>query len=212
MLFQRESQQDCPLEKFFDAAVDKLMLLSDTDGILSFAEKLQGNKLPPVESWNPTCCGDIAIRIARDGSWYHEGRIFQRPALVKLLSSILRREGDEYFLVSPVEKMRIQVEDVPFLAVEMQREQVDTAQQAALFFRTSTDDIVRLDAEHPLRVQVDAETGEPRPYVLVRGGMEARIHRPVFYHLVELSREAVRNGQLHWVIDSAGMEFDLGSV
>lgn len=181
------------------------------DGFLSFAGKLKDKKLPPVESWNPACCGDIAIRIARNGSWYHEGRIFQRDALVKLLSSILRKEGNEYFLVSPVEKMRIQVEDVPFLAVEMQREHLPD-QTPTLLFRTLTDDVVRLDAEHPLRVQTDFVTDEPRPYIHVRQGMEARIHRPVFYEMVELGREVLRDGQVHLVIDSAGETFDLGTL
>ncbi len=127
--------------------------MDDVNGFLAFAGKLKERKLPPVESWHPSFCGDIDIRIARDGRWYHEGRIFQRDALTKLLSSILRKEGDEYFLVSPVEKMRIQVEDVPFLAIEMQQEKAPD-QFAAFLFRTATDDIVRLDAEHPLRVQV----------------------------------------------------------
>lgn len=185
--------------------------MTNVSSFLSFAGRLKDRKLPPVESWHPSFCGDIDIRIARDGRWYHEGRIFQRDALTKLLSSILRKEGDEYFLVSPVEKMRIQVEDVPFLAIEMQQENTSD-QPAAFLFRTATDDIVRLDAEHPLRVQVDPVSNEPRPYILVRGGMEARIHRPVFYELVELAREEKRNGQLHLVIDSAGETFDLGAL
>ncbi len=184
---------------------------SSVDGFLSFASKLKDKKLLPVESWNPACCGDIDIRIAHNGSWYHEGRIFRRDALVKLLSSILRKEGDEYFLVSPVEKMRIQVEDVPFIAVEMQQEQL-AGQSPALFFRTLTDDVARLDAEHPLRVQMDAISGEPRPYIHVRGGMEARIHRPVFYEMVAMGRELMREGQSYLVIDSAGEVFDLGAL
>ena len=182
-----------------------------SDGFLSFAGKLKDRKLPPVELWNPDFCGDIDIRIVRNGSWYHEGRIFQRDALVKLLSSILRKEGDEYFLVSPVEKMRIQVDDVPFLVVEMQQEHLSD-QPPALLFRTSTDDVIRLDAEHPLRVQTDFVTAEPRPYIHVRNGMEARIHRPVFYEMVELGREILRDGQLHLVVDSAGETFDLGAL
>jgi len=103
------------------------------------------------------------------------------------------------------------VEDVPFIAVEMQEEHL-AGQPPALFFRTLTDDVVRLDAEHPLRVYTDAISGEPRPYILVRNGMEARIHRPVFYEMVELGRELVRDSQAHWVIDSAGEVFDLGAL
>ena len=182
-------------------------MAGDFHSLLALAGSASG-KLPPIEQWDPPFCGDIDICIARNGSWYHEGRIFQRPALVRLLSSILKREGDEYFLVSPVEKMRIQVEDVPFIAVEMQEE--PDAALPTLLFRTLTDDVVRLDAGHPLRVITDPLTEEPRPYILVRGGMEARIHRPVFYALVERAREVLQDGELHLVIDSAGQSFDLG--
>ncbi|MEZ5436407.1 MAG: DUF1285 domain-containing protein [Pseudomonadales bacterium] len=148
--------------------------------------------MPPVESWHPACCGDIDIRIARDGSWYHEGSVLRRDALIKLLSSILvGREWVMNIFWFLLEKMRIQVEDVPFLVVEME------GRSACCFlFRTTTDDVVRFYVEHPLRVRVDATSNEPRPYILVRGGMEARIHRPVFYETVELARR--RNGQCIW--------------
>jgi hypothetical protein len=185
-------------------------MVAGFESLMTNAGKLEGSKLPPVDQWNPAYCGDVDIRIARNGSWYHEGRIFQREALVKLLSSILKREGDEYFLVSPVEKMRIQVEDVPFIAVGLVEEQGEN--HPTLVFRTLTNDLVRLDAEHPLRVQTDPVTGEPRPYLMVRGGMEARIHRPVFYELVQRGREALINGELHLVIESAGLKFDLGRL
>lgn len=167
--------------------------------------------LPPVHLWDPPFCGDIAIRIARNGTWYHEERPFVRQPLVRLLSSILKREGADYFLVSPVEKVRIEVDDVPFLAVGMTVESTERG-EPVLFFRTLTDDLVRLDAAHPLRVVSDPLTGEPRPYILVRGGMEARIHRPVFYELVERGREALLDGCLHLVVDSAGLTFDLGRL
>jgi hypothetical protein len=186
------------------------MTAAGFENFLSHAGKLADRKLPPVDQWNPTFCGDIDIRIARNGSWYHEGRPFLRQPLVNLLSSILKREGDEYFLVSPVEKMRIQVEDVPFIAVGMTEENVNG--ELTLIFRTLTDDIIPLDAEHPLRVQTDELTGEPRPYIQVRGGMEARIHRPVFYELVERGREVIRQGEPHLMIESAGLQFDLGRL
>lgn len=188
------------------------MTTAGFESLLSQAGQLEAGKLPPVEQWNPPFCGDIAIRIARNGSWYHEGRPFQREALVRLLSSILKREGDEYFLVSPVEKMRIAVEDVPFIAVGMTEENPQDGGSPVLWFRTLTNDLVRLDAAHPLRVQTDPLTGEPRPYILVRGGMEARIHRPVFYELVERAREVLINGEPHLVIRSGDDEFDLGVV
>lgn len=186
------------------------MTAAGFENFLSHAGKMADRKLPPVDQWNPAFCGDIDIRIARDGSWYHEGRPFLRQPLVRLLSSILKREGEEYFLVSPVEKMRINVEDVPFIAVGMTEENLNGEQ--TLIFRTLTDDIIPLDAEHPLRVQTDELTGEPRPYIQVRNGMEARIHRPVFYELVERGREVIRQGEPHLMIESAGLQFDLGRL
>jgi hypothetical protein len=180
------------------------------ENFLSHAGNIEGGKLPPVHLWNPDHCGDIDIRIARNGSWYHEGTQIMREPLVCLLSSLLRREGDDYFLVTPVEKMCIKVEDVPFIVVGVTADQ--TASSPTLIFRTLTNDIVRLDGEHPLRVQTDVISGEPRPYVLVRGGMEARIHRPVFYELVERGREMLIKGMPHLVIDSGGEVFDLGRL
>lgn len=187
------------------------MATAGFENFLSHAGKLESGKLPPVHLWNPAFCGDIDIRIARNGSWYHEGTQIHREGLVKLLSSILKREGDDYFLVSPVEKMRIRVEDVPFIIVGM-TEEIAGDGVVALVFRTLTDDIVRLDGDHPLHVQTDAVSDEPRPYVLVRGGMEARIHRPVFYELVERGYEKLINGELHLVVDSAGEVFSLGRL
>lgn len=187
------------------------MATAGLDRLLAEAGSLGTGQLPPVEQWNPPFCGDIDIRIARNGTWYHEGRPFVRESLVRLMSSILKREGDDYFLVTPVEKMRIRVDDVPFLAVSMAR---DTAADGSpvLSFRTLTQDVVTLDAAHPLRVVTDPLTGEPRPYIHVRGNMDARLHRPVFYELVEQAREAVVEGEAHLVIDSAGMTFDLGRL
>mgnify|MGYP000864501006 FL=1 len=186
------------------------MAAAGFENFLSHAGKLADRKLPPVDQWSPAFCGDIDIRVARNGSWYHEGRPFLRQPLVNMLSSILKREGDEYFLVSPVEKMRIQVEDVPFIVVGMTEQNMSG--ELTLVFRTLTDDIIPLDAEHSLRVQTDELTGEPRPYIQVRSGMEARIHRPVFYELVERGREVIRHGESHLMIESAGLQFDLGRL
>ena len=138
---------------------------------------------PPLHLWNPPFCGDIDIRIAADGSWYHEGTRFQRPALVDLLASILKLEGGEYFLVSPVEKVRIQVEDAPFVA--MRYRELHSNGQSVLEFETNVGDSFCLDQEHPLRVVVNEQTGEPRPYIMVRDGLEALVHRNVFYQLIE---------------------------
>ncbi len=170
-----------------------------------------GQKLPPVHLWNPPFCGDIDIRIARNGTWFHEGTVIHRQPLVRLFSTILKKEGDDYFLVTPVEKVRIQVEDVPFIAVGVTEE--GEGDSRVLVFRTFTDDRVPLDADHRLRVETDRVSGEPRPYIQMRGGMEARIHRPVFYHLVVYgTRKNTLQCETHLVVESAGLTFSLGSM
>ncbi len=139
-------------------------------------------KLPPVASWNPTHCGDSEMRIARDGTWYHQGTPIGRETMVRLFSTILRREPDGgYVLVTPVEKLDIAVEDAPFIAVEMKAE--GEGRDARLAFRLNTGDLVTAGAAHPLRFVEDADG--PRPYLMVRGGMEALIARPVYYELAE---------------------------
>jgi uncharacterized protein len=147
---------------------------------------------------------DIDIRIARDGTWYHEGGAIRRPALVKLFAGILKREGDEYFLITPVEKRRIRVEDAPFIAVAV------TAEAGKLTFRTNVDDSVTAGPQHPIRVAFDDETGEPSPYVMVREGLEALIARPVYYELVGLGELAERDGRQALIVASGGAEFILG--
>ncbi len=162
--------------------------------LASLAAALKDRKLPPVDSWNPAYCGPIDMRIARDGSWYYLGTPIGRPAMVKLFASILRREADgSYVLVTPVEKVGISVDDAPFVAVELITEGQGAARCMA--FRLNTEDVVMVDAAHPLRIATDA-SGAPRPYVMVRGGMEALINRAVFYELVALAdAEAVAGGR-----------------
>lgn len=134
-------------------------------------------------------CGDIDMRIGHDGTWFYHGSPIGRKPLVKLFASVLRREDDgDYWLVTPVEKARIRVDDAPFTAVEVNAEGKGRAQ--SLKFRTNLDDEVLLDAEHPLEVRFRGETGEPRPYIRVRGRLEARILRPVFYELVAMAEPA----------------------
>ena len=164
-----------------------------------------GRRLPPVETWNPAHCGDIAIRIARDGTWYHEGSPIGRKELVRLFSTILRRDGDDYVLVTPAEKMRIVVEDVPFLAVLMDAEGEGRGQ--TLRFTTNVGDEVVAGPHDPIRVETDPATGEPAPYVHVRKGLEARIARPVFYQLVDL---AELDGDGFLGVWSGGAFFRLG--
>jgi uncharacterized protein len=142
-------------------------------------------KLPPVDKWNPTHCGHSDMRIAADGTWFHGGTPIGRAALWKLFSTILRREPDGRFvLVTPVEKLDIDVEDAPFIAVELLSEGEGRARK--LGFRLNSDDHVIAGPRHLLRVEV-APDGTPRPYLHVRGGLEALIARPVFYELADLA-------------------------
>lgn len=141
-------------------------------------------KLPPVERWNPTHCGDSRMRIARDGSWYHDGAPIGRPEMVRLFSTILRREPDgRHVLVTPVEKLDIAVDDAAFVAVEVKSDGEGEGRRLA--FRLGTGDVVVAGPEHPLRFRGGADG--PRPYLAVRGGLEARIARPAYYELAELA-------------------------
>lgn len=144
-------------------------------------------RLPPVEQWQPAHCGPSDMRIARDGTWYHQGSPIGRAAMVRLFSSILRREPDgSYVLVTPVEKLDIAVEDAPFVAVEMKAE--GGGPDARLAFRLNTDELVTAGPDHPLRF-VAGEDG-PRPYLKVRGGLEALVARSVYYELAERAIDA----------------------
>ena len=154
---------------------------------LSLAEIIalaEAKKLPPVEKWNPQHCGDSAMRIARDGTWYHEGTPIGRPAMVRLFSTILRREPDGSFvLVTPVEKLSIAVEDAPFVAVEVKSE--EEGERRSLAFRLNTGDVVVAGPDHPIRLSLGPDG--PHPYVEVRAGLEALVARPVYYELAELA-------------------------
>ena len=141
-------------------------------------------KLPPVDKWNPERCGHSDMRVARDGTWYHAGSPIGRPAMVRLFSTILRREPDGRFvLVTPVEKLDIEVEDAPFVAVELKSE--GEGRERSLAFRLNTGDLVVAGPDHPLRFEA-GEDG-PHPYLGVRGGLNALVARPVYYELAELA-------------------------
>jgi len=156
----------------------------------------------------PDACGDFDIRIARDGTWFYQGSPIQRLPLVKLFASVLRRDGDgDYLLVTPVERGRIVVEDVPFIAVALTAEGEGRARQ--LIFTTNIDENVTAGPTHPLRVETAAD-GEPSPYVLIRPGLEARLARPVFYELVDLAAEEEIAGETRFGVWSGGMFFCLG--
>lgn len=160
--------------------------------------------------WNPRQQGEIDIRIAADGSWFHEGRRFQRSAMVKLFAGILRREGQAYFLVTPVEKLRIEVEDAPFVATLV--EQIDDNGSPAIVFTTNIGERVIVDQAHAMRVEIDAQSRQPRPYVHLRDSMEALISRSAFYDLLNLAHETQRNGRACLAVTSRGQEFELGSI
>lgn len=136
----------------------------------------------PVHLWDPPFCGDLDMRIARDGTWFYLGTPIGRPALVALFGTILKKEGEKYFLVTPVEKVGITVDDAPFVAQDFNP--VDEGR--ALEFRTNLDETAVAGPDHPIRVERDPETGEPSPYILIRSNLEALIDRKSFYRLVDL--------------------------
>ena len=156
----------------------------NAEGLAASINATKSRGLPPIHLWNPPFCGDLDMRIARDGTWFYEGTPIGRPALVKMFSSILKREDGKYFLVTPVEKVGITVDDAPFVAVDFDAtgEGVDQV----LKFMTQVDDLATAGTDHPIRVERDAETGEPSPYILIRSDLEALIDRKSFYRLVDL--------------------------
>lgn len=158
------------------------------DGLAASARAAQSGKkgtgLPPVHLWNPPFCGDLDIRIARDGTWFYLGTPIGRFELVRLFSSILKLEEGRYYLVTPVEKVGITVDDAPFVATDFDASGEGEAQ--VLTFTTHVGDSAVAGPEHPIRVIRDPETGEPAPYVMIRAGLEALIDRKSFYRLAEL--------------------------
>jgi hypothetical protein len=161
----------------------------------------------PVDRWNPDYCGEMDIVIRRDGSWWHEGSRVTRRGLVDLFASVLRKDDDgQTYLVTPVEKLGITVEHTPFLAVRVDAK--GEGEDQRLFFTTNLEEVVEAGPDYPIRVETDSNTGEPTPYVLVRGRLEAAINRPSFYELVELAVE--RDGQLG--VWAGGAFFALGEV
>lgn len=150
--------------------------------IAEIAELAEAQKLPPVDQWDPQESGDSEMRIAIDGTWYHQGDPIRRPAMVRAFSSILRREADDsYALVTPYQKLSIIVEDAPYVAVELESE--GDGEERTLAFRLNTDHLVIASADHPLRFGAD----KPQPYLQVRPGLEAVLARPVYYQLAELA-------------------------
>ncbi len=166
--------------------------------------------LPPVHAWDPPFCGDMDLRIARDGSWHYLGTPIGRQALVRLFSTVLRRDADDhYYLVTPVEKVRIRVDDAPFVAVALEVDGEGEAQ--CLTFVTNVGDRVTADAAHPLRVET-SEDGEPAPYLRVRDRLDALVSRAVFFELAELGHARAADAGIEFGVWSSGCFFSLGRL
>lgn len=167
--------------------------------------------LPPVHLWNPPFCGDLDMRIARDGTWYYMKSPIGRKRLVRLFSTVMRHDEDgKYYLVTPVEKVGITVEDAPFLAVHMRVE--GKGDQQVLHFTTNVDDDVTVDEAHPLRFEVETENDGLKPYVLVRGRLEALVNRAVLYDLVALGCEVEVAGEMQFGVWSSGQFYPMASA
>jgi len=184
------------------------MIVNPTaESLADAARAAAGKGPPPVHLWNPPFCGDLDMRIARDGTWFYLGTPIGRKPLVKLFSSILRKDGDAYFLVTPVEKVGITVDDAPFVAVDF--EVAGTGDAQSLTFVTQVDDVATAGPDHPIRVERDPVTGEPSPYVHIRADLEALIDRKSFYRLVELGVTARHDGVDWFGLWSGGAFFPI---
>ena len=164
----------------------------------------QKNKVPPVDKWNPEFCGDIDIQIKHDGSWFYMGTPIGRKPLVKLFSGVLKKEQEKYYLVTPVEKVGIQVEDVPFVITQWEK------QDQFLVFTTQTDDSFIVSDSNPVKLMHDKKTDALLPYANVRRNLWARLHQNIYYQLIEIA-ESVANNKGHSLkLSSADYSFDLG--
>ncbi|GHF23760.1 hypothetical protein GCM10017044_17910 [Kordiimonas sediminis] len=187
------------------------MTTKTTLNLEDLMKQVEGQSYPPVDKWNPDFCGDIDMRIARDGTWFYMGTPITRQRMVKLFSTILRKDEDgKTYLVTPVEKVGITVDDAPFVAVRV--DAVGEGDSQALHFTTNVGDCVIAGKDNPIRVEVDPETGEPSPYVHVRGRLEALISRAAFYELVDLAETRTKDGVPTLLIKSQGMEFEIGTL
>jgi uncharacterized protein len=180
------------------------------DSITGAVARAAGKGPPPVERWNPPFCGDLDMRIAADGTWYYLKTPIGRPALVKLFASVLKREGDKYFLVTPVEKCGIEVEDAPFLAVEL--DVAERPEGRVLNFRTNVDDWVACGPEHALRFEREAGTGGLKPYLHVRRDLWAKVTRALFFDLVALGEERDVGGKPMFGVVSMGTFFAMADA
>ncbi len=185
--------------------------MHDSDGsdvLQRLADSAQ--RLAYNAGWNPTQCGDSQMHIARDGRWFHQGSVIAKPALVQLFSRLLRREGDQYFLITPVEKLSIKVEDAPFVSINVNIE--GEGDQQTIDVTTNLGDTVRVDAEHPLYVETDPATQEPSPYVSIGNNLAVLLQRSDFYWLVDCAEERIVDGQRIIGVCSQGEFYSLGKL
>lgn len=179
-----------------------------TGELLQVARDAAKKGPPPVHLWNPPHCGEIDMRIARDGTWFYQGTPIGRPALVRLFASILRKDEEGYVLVTPVEKVAIRVDDAPFVAVDFSVG--GAADDPVLTFETNVGDLTVAGPENAIRVAEDPKTGEPAPYVHVRRGLEALIDRKSFYRLADRGEEMTMEGAPKIAVRSSGVWFAIG--
>jgi hypothetical protein len=185
----------------------QMIVKPSAEGSAASAQAAAKKGPPPVHLWNPPFCGDIDMRIKRDGTWFYEGTPIGRPGLVKLFSGILKREGDKYFLVTPVEKVGIIVDDAPFVAVDF--DVTGAGRDQVVTFATQVGDAVTAGPDCPIRIERDAVSGEPSPYVLVRTNLEALIDRKSFYRLVDLCVHEEQAGKDWFGLWSSGRFFPM---
>ena len=195
MANQGQNQQDNPAQRL--------------EGLTQAARGAAAKGLPPVHLWNPPFCGDLDMRIATDGTWFYLGTPIGRPALVRLFSTVLKREEGKYFLVTPVEKVGIRVDDVPFMAVEMAEEGAGASRR--LSFRTNVDDWVPCNADHRLRFEA-ASDGGLTPYLHVRSDLWAKVTRALYYDLVEMGDERTVDGREMFGVMSNGEFFAMADA
>lgn len=179
--------------------------------ILKVISNYKDKKLPPVHLWNPPLCENVEMKIDREGRWFFMNSPIGRERMVELFSKVLRLDEDgEYYLVTPVEKIRIEVEERPFLIIDYQLIKKDEKQ--VISFETNTKDIFFLDKDHPINVKTNPKTGEPKPYVLVRSNLEGIISRNIYYKLIELAETKKVEGEQILVLKSDNQDFEIGRL
>jgi len=188
---------------------DHIINLKGIETIYDFSKRKKKG-IPPVEKWNPPFCGDIDMHILRNGKWTYMGSEIKRPAMIKLFSNIIRLDDDgHYYLVTPVEKVRIKVDDVPFVAVSMNKTEDEGIN--CLSFMTNVQDEVMLSKENPIEIVIN-DNDEPSPYITVRKNLKALISRSVYYDLINMAEEEMIDDKKFLVIKSNNTSFKLYEI